>query len=252
MAKTTAITDLGEKIGGARKDLAVSTGPRITKPKIVDDTPAWARRYKPMQELDYKSKQPTGKWSLVDFEKNSRYGGRTIARGLSSEADAIAKIPLAAVSRNHTVRAINTNSKPGESTFAYEIWRKVTDRKQVKVVPQQFATRDDAMLHMAEHARKIIETKTGFGEEILAKPDIAKRVGPDVRSAKDIAGESFMKTLGMRGVEFGNWQGDRQHVMNHAFDAFQDLGHVTGIDPSDLSLKSDLGIAFVARGHGLS
>lgn len=249
--KTTAITDLGEKIGGARKDMAVATGPRVTKPKVVDDTPAWARRYKPMQELDYKTKQPIGTWSLVDFDKNSRFGGRTIARGLSSEADAISKIPLAAVSRNHTVRAVNTNAKPGEMTFAYEIWRKVTDRKQVKVVSQQFASRDEAMTHMAQNAQKIIETKTGFGEEILAKPDIAKRVGPAVRPG-DIAGEAFMKTLGMRGVEFGNWQGDRQHVMNHAFDAFQDLGHVTGIDPRDLSLKSDLGIAFGARGHGLS
>jgi len=153
---------------------------------------------------------------------------------------------MAAVARNHKVRDVGSRDEP-----KYEIWRDVTDRKRVRVTPETFKSRDDAMKFMAEHAVKIIETKTGFGEEILVKPEKVFRTGPEVRMG-DIASESFMKTLGMRAVEFGNWQGERQTVMNHAYDAMRDLAHVTGIAPQDVSLKSELGIAFGARGHGLS
>lgn len=42
------IDDLGEKIGGARKDMAVSVGPRRPRPKVdADPRPAWMRRFIP-------------------------------------------------------------------------------------------------------------------------------------------------------------------------------------------------------------
>lgn len=250
--KVTTIIDLGEKIGGARKDRAVKTGPRTTKPKVVDSRPAWARRYDVNQIVSSTNPREVGKWSLRDTLQKDWRGQAKLVRTFATEAEARDAIPLHAVARNHTARSVNVAPAGSPPDYRYEIWRKVTDRKNVRVVSEQFASRESALAHMAQNAQKIIETKTGFGEEILAKPDIAKRVGPDVRSAGNIAGEAFMKSLGMRGVEFGNWQGDRQHVMNHAYDAFQDLGHVTGIDPRSLSLNSDLGVAFGARGSGLS
>ena len=200
------IVDLGEKIGGARKDMAVSTGPRRPRPKIedTDPRPAWMRRYVAMEQIDRATKTGTGKWSLVDMGQNERYGGRVLMRDLPSEAAAEKAVPMAAVARNHRVRGVENNQ--------FEIWRDVTDRKRVKVTPERFASRDDAMRFMAENAVKIIETKTGFGEEILAKPEKVYRTGPQVRQG-DIAGESFMKQLGARAVEFGNWQGERQGVM---------------------------------------
>ena len=42
-AEPASIQDVGEKIGGARKDTAVSTG--TTRRKSDDDRPAWARRF---------------------------------------------------------------------------------------------------------------------------------------------------------------------------------------------------------------
>lgn len=243
------IKDLGEKIGGARKDKAVSTGPRRPRAKVETDTrPAWMRRFVAMEQLDRQTKAGTGKWSLVDMGQNERYGGRTVARDLPSKEAAEARIPIAAVARNHKVRMV---SDPETKEARYEIWREVTDRKRVKVISDTFTSQTAALEYMANNAVKIIETKTGFGEEILAKPEKVYRKGPDVRPG-DIAGEAFMKTVGARAVEFGNWQGERQSVMNHAYDAMIDLSHVTGIDPKDLSLKGDLAIAFGARGHGLS
>lgn len=242
MAKSSrTIGDLGEKIGGARKDRAVSTGPRKPRPVAVDtDTrPAWARRFITMQNIK------DGTWDLADTGKKGRFGGvQMVTRErFATEAEALARVPLAAVARNHRVSMASDGK--------FQIIRDVTDRKRVTIVQEKFDTREQAMNHLANNAEKIIETKIGFGEEILAKPEKVWRKGPDVRMG-DIAGESFMKTLGMRGVEFGNWQGERQSVMNHAYDAFQDLSHVTGIEPKDLSLKSDLAIAFGARGNGLS
>lgn len=244
------IRDFGEKIGGARKDGASKTGPRRQRAATVDTDPrpAWARRFHVMEQIDRVTKTGTGKWSIVDMGQNERYGGRSLMRDIASKEEAEKRLPLAAVARNHRVRPI-TDAASGETRF--EIWRDVTDRKRVKVTPETFATRDDAMRHMGEHAVKIIETKTGFGEEILAKPEKAFRTGPAVRKG-DVAGDAFLKDIGARAVEFGNWQGDRQAVVNHAYDAMRDLSHATGIAPKDLSLKGDLAVAFGARGHGLS
>jgi hypothetical protein len=64
----------------------------------------------------------------------------------------------------------------------------------------------------------------------------------------------FSDTFGFRGVEFGNWnnQEERQDVMNHAFDGLLDLAEVLNIPPKALSLNGELGLAFGARGQGLS
>lgn len=245
MSKRSAadqIDDLGEKIGGARKDTAQKLGPKRKTEKPTDDRPAWQRRYVVAEQIDRLTKLGTGRWSVLDTGKKGHYSGHpSVARDLPSEEAAKAAIPLAAVSRNHRV----SSTREGK----YIIQRQVTDHKRVQVVQQAFDTREAALQHMAQHAEKIVETKTGFGEEILARPEKVYRTGPQTR-AGDIAGESFLKSFGFRGVEFGHWQDDRQTVLNHAFDALHDLHELTGIDPKSVSLGGDLGLAFGARGHG--
>lgn len=252
-AKTPKIKDLGEKIGGARKDTAHKTGPRKPRSSAkaqadADPRPAWARRYTIMDELDRATGKPTGTYSIADTAKKSRWGVSAIARGLKSRAEAEAMIPMAAVSRNHRVYS-------GPEGKGFAIWRNVTDRKRVQIGTDTFPTREAAMEYMAKNAVKIIETKTGFGEEILAppKPDQVFRTGPAVRKG-NIKGSQFMKEFGFRGVEFGNWnnQIERQRVMNHAYDALRDLSEVTGLHPKAMSLDGKLGLAFGARGQGLS
>lgn len=143
-------------------------------------------------------------------------------------------------------------AKP-DPDYRYEIWRRVTDRKRVKVVTEQFDTREDAMKYMADNAVKIIETKTNFGEEILAKPDKVVRAGAERRTGPATK-EMFGKDFGFRSVEFGNWnnQDERQEVMNHAYDGLRDLAEVLDVPPKALSLNGELSLAFGARGQGLS
>lgn len=239
-----SIQDVGEKIGGARKDTATSTGRRGSAPKR-DERPGWMRRYDAMQSIK-DAGQGKAVWHLLDSKTGRPVRGQNYrAMEFGSEAEAQAAIPLVEVARNHRV-SMNDDGR-------FVIKRDVSDRKRVQVVQQAFATGDEAMQYMRDHAAEIIETKTSFGEEILPKPERVVREGSDRRKG-DIKGEDFIEDFGLRGVEFGNWnnQEERQEVMNHAFDALHDLADVMGVPPKALGLGGQLGLAFGARGHGLS
>lgn len=64
--------------------------------------------------------------------------------------------------------------------------------------------------------------------------------------------EDYLRTFGLRGVEFGNWmdtESSRVHVERCA-EAFSDLADAVGISARDLSMKGRLALAFGARGNG--
>ena len=236
-APVAPIQDFGEKIGGARKDLAQPTGPKAKATAApVETEPGWQRRFKPLQNM-LRSDET---WNLLDTKT-----GKPV-RGAEFKSEQAAKdaIPLIAVAQKHRVVAV----KDG-----FEIMRDVSDRKRVKVVDQVFPTRDAAMAHMSQHAQAIIETKTSFREELFARPEKVMRDGQPHRTG-NVAAEDFSKEFGFRGVEFGLWnnQDERQEVMNHAFDGLLDLADVLGVPPKALSLNGDLALAFGARGQGLS
>lgn len=146
---------------------------------------------------------------------------------------------------------------PVQPEYRYGIWRIVSDKKRVQVVKQTFDSEKEAMEFMAKHAADIIETKTSWREELIVKPDNAVRKGPERRQGPATA-EMFQDAFGFRGVEFGNWMrqaGDgkeRQEVLNHAYDGLLDLAELLGIPPKAISLNGELGLAFGARGQGLS
>lgn len=246
--QSEAITDLGEKIGAARKDTAVSRGGRVTKESTdtAENDATWRKRFEAVQ-INEQVDQP---WHILD-RKVRRFVRGDSMRNLefSSKEAAEKMIPLAAVALKHRVSLTSR----GDETPVYEIKRDVTDRKRITVVPEKFASREDAMKYMAEHAVEIIETKTSFGEEILPKPETVNRIGA-VRRSGDVVGKDFMDTFGFRGVEFGNWnnQEERQDVLNHAYDGLLDLAEVLNIPPKAISLNGDLALAFGARGQGLS
>lgn len=233
----STIEDFGEKIGGARKDLAQPTGPKTKAATAsVETEPGWQRRFQPLQNM--LRADPT--WNLID----SKTGKPVRGAEFKSEQAAKDAIPLIAVAQKHRVVAV----KDG-----FEIMRDVTDRKRVQVVDQIFPTREAAMAYMAANAKVIIETKTSFREELFARPEKVMRDGQPRRTGPATA-EDFSKTFGFRGVEFGNWnnQDERQEVMNHAYDGLLDLADVLGVLPKALSLNGDLALAFGARGQGLS
>ncbi|MGB4062536.1 MAG: PLxRFG domain-containing protein [Azonexus sp.] len=231
-----AIQDFGEKVGGARKDIAQPLGPKPKAAAPAVSEPGWRKRFTAVQNM--LRSEPS--WNLFDTKTSKPVRGAEF----KSEQEARDAIPMIAVAQKHRV------TSTGEG---FEIMRDVTDRKRIKVVDQIFPTRDAAMKYMAEHAAEIIETKTSFREELFAKPEKVMRQGSERRTGKATA-EDFTKTFGFRGVEFGLWnnQDERQEVMNHAYDGLLDLADVLDVPPKALSLNGDLALAFGARGQGLS
>lgn len=295
-----SIKDLGEKIGGARKDLAntsTSAEQAKTAPPKYDVAPTrdgrfwvvrhsksgrvlkdvrgwssqlyateeearqhadalngaagdakeatatWRKRFTVLESVG--ATNPDKRFMVFDTKTNRPLPGTAAATMEAAEK----LVPIAAVALKHRVYSARNT----DDTTVYEIWRNVTDRKRVKVVDQQFPTRDDAMTYMAKHAAAILETNTRFGEEVLAKPETVRRIG-EARRTGDVKGPDFIETFGFRGVEFGNWnnQAERQEVMNHAYDGLLDLAELLQVPPRALTLNGELSLAFGARGQGLT
>lgn len=81
--------------------------------------------------------------------------------------------------------------------------------------------------------------------------EAVERTGPTARN-KNIEGQDFIDTFGIRGGEFGNWvsETERQLNMNMCFESFKDLASVLGISDEAVGLNHKLNIAFGARGNG--
>lgn len=252
--QTQKIDDLGEKIGGARKDTALPTGKSPSKKaKTNDDKPTWAKRYSIMQVPDVMMDH-AGEWSIFDTKDKDRLGNPRMVGGRNNyyktKEAAEADLPLIAVAIKHRAYA---TAKRDDGSYGYEIYRNISDRKRVKVVDKVFDGMNQALEYMAKNAESILETNTIFGEIDLPVPEITNRVGVERRKG-DVQGQDFMDTFGFRGVEFGNWnnQTERQQLMNAAYDGLMDLADVLNLPPKALALNGDLALAFGARGQGLS
>lgn len=84
-------------------------------------------------------------------------------------------------------------------------------------------------------------------------PGTAVRTGPpNPRRPADADPNDLVNILGFRGVEFGNYvpQGERQQLINQAFDACFDLARLLRFRARGSSLDGALGIAFGSRGRG--
>lgn len=82
--------------------------------------------------------------------------------------------------------------------------------------------------------------------------DSVPRTGPDHRANRDVTAEDFRQAFAFRGVEFGNWaaQDERQKLINLAYDGLMDMARVLELPPRALSLNGTLGLALGARGSG--
>ncbi|MDH5298371.1 MAG: LPD5 domain-containing protein, partial [Desulfobulbaceae bacterium] len=235
-AGSNKIEDFGEKIGGARKDTADRGYQKPNRSKS-DTEPAWKKRFKALEKLD-----GSGRWIVSEVGKN-RFGYGS-SQAFETQEEAEAAIPLFAVAKMfHPYQ---------EKDGKWSIYKRVSDRKRLKMTDKPFDSREEAMKHMAANAEDLLDTKTTFGEEILPVPDNVTRRGTERRQG-DATPEMFMETFAPRGIEFGNWnnQEERQLVMNHAYDGLLDLADVLNIPPKALMLDGDLAIAFGARGQGL-
>ncbi|ELW85699.1 MULTISPECIES: PLxRFG domain-containing protein [Acinetobacter] len=240
------IRDLGEKIGGARKDTALSTG-KTNKTKNSDDRPTWAKRYVISEIVSSTNTEDNGKWVIEDSRKSDWKGNTKKMGTFSSKQEAEQMLPVLAVAQKHRIYARR------ESKGGFEIWRLINDYKRVKVINQVFETKEDAQNYLVKNAAQILEINTTFGEIDIPRPDNNLRKGVERRKG-DVKDTDFMDVFGFRGVEFGNWnnQVERQQLLNDAFDGLLDLADVLNIPPKAISLNGDLALAFGARGQGLS
>jgi hypothetical protein len=87
----------------------------------------------------------------------------------------------------------------------------------------------------------------------LRGEDNRPREGDKLRKPNEnIDPDQFMSRFGFRGVEFGNYVGNklRQKNLNETYDALNDLASVLNIPVEALALNGTLALAFGARGHG--
>jgi hypothetical protein len=92
----------------------------------------------------------------------------------------------------------------------------------------------------------------------IDKPHLSRigRTGIDWRQGKDVDEALFMKVLGLRGIEYGEWipkvgeESERQIILNMAFDGLCDLAHALKIPPKCISLGGNLALGFGSRGRG--
>lgn len=230
------IADFGEKIGGARKDVAKPLGKRGTK--VVDTRPAWQRKYVVLENKN-------NKWEVA-IESNVRgMLAQVIRKEFESKAEAEAALPMIELSRHHRVYNV---SKSGDKPD-YAIVRVLDGGKKTPVIKKGFANEKEAMEYMAKHPKEIIEHKFEF--PVRPWLDRIERAGTEHLKG-NVTTKMFQDKFGFRGGEFGNWNmgGDGQQVLNHAYNALLDLAETLNVPPKALSLDGKLAIAFGARGHG--
>ncbi len=102
---------------------------------------------------------------------------------------------------------------------------------------------------------KTFETVKGKGENDFDPAQVYVTDRADRKGGRsiDASADFITKSLGMRGLQWGNSVTDdeRQLHLKHAAEAFVDLADATGLDDSHMSLGGTLGLAIGARGHGL-
>lgn len=241
--RSRIVEDFGEKIGGARKDMARPLGPR--KKKSEDDTrPGWMRRYEIRRITASLKPEEEGKWTVADTRKKDYFGMPHTIGIYDSKEQAEKAIPIREVARTHGITSLGTGDDQ-----QFVIYRKVSDRKR-PVVKGGFQTYEDAQRYMATHPEEVIEHQ--FPRyETFQYLDHVQREHPKKRSG-DIKPKDFQETFGFRGGEFGNWQSGQsgQVALNHAYDALSDLAEVLDLPARAVSLDGQLAIAFGARGTG--
>ena len=273
-APQAKIEDFGEKIGGARKDMYVNLEPGEKRTKAKSEKKAddglkdrpWLRDYeikqgedgrwilthKPSEEAR-KRANTVSSWIIGIYGQPKKRPVETKTYDTREEAEHHAAID--AVSEKHRVFK--------RSNGEFEISRRIGGQKDYHwfALKTGFKTEKEALTYMALHPVEVLQIRTSFGEADLPKPNIKgwndARTGKApqrLKADQNATADMFTNTFGFRGVQFGNWENqiERQSVMNAAYEGLLDLADIIGVNPKIISLNGELGLAFGARGQGLS
>ena len=266
------IDDVGEKIGGARKDLWRERG------LSVNDLSGMSGG----EQAQYATKDNV--WPKIDYAKRIADGMEPKAAALLKQIrDGIASKPRADTAEGRrlyvetlgmlrdmaadarTVDDVKGLSNRLTSTLGVQngdraslqrLWAIYKGRTNPVRIGWDDERRADRLLKQGwpTPAKGERSTTGGDARETPDRPylDKLQRTGEDIRGGRDVTGDEVRETFGFRGIEYGNYaaQDERQRLLNLAFDGLHDLAGLLGVPPKAISFNGTLGIAFGARGGG--
>lgn len=270
------IEDVGEKIGGARKDrwaergLDLSDLDTMTEGEaatVVNKESVWPKAdYGKMIDEGAEPNAVAAIKIIRDRiaktpRKNTPEGRRNYVEMMGIVRDVLSSAKtMEDVSKAHNIifeqagwpAGIRYAVDPAVREKVFSIYRGRKDplslgwdekRRISKMIEGGFPAKKEGGIRSAEDEGKIPE-----------RPhlDIVERTGEDIRGNQDITGDDLLKDFGFRGIEHGNWaaQDERQKSLNLAYEALHDLANILGIPPRAVSLNGTLGLAFGSRGGG--
>lgn len=272
--------DVGEKIGGARKDfyanrLKVSDLDAmndIEKTQLVTKDNIWPKlNYPAMREAGVAPDAAYAiKWlkdKIAVRCQNSQHARAYITavdlirdemetvKTLNDFRDSCERIVerIKEIEPEHA-RYSYTVASPTHASLSYDAVRVLANPYKATSMAR---VRTNSGTSWDKLIRPESNTKRSTGEKERNRPsrphlDKIERSGSEWRQGRDVTGEEMLQTFGFRGIEYGNWlpQDERQTVLNHAYDAFMDMANVLGVPPKAMSLDGTMAIAFGARGKG--
>lgn len=272
------IRDVGEKIGGARKDTWA------TRDMVANDLDALnERELHEFVKKDAVYKRPDYAKIAADVDRPTAFAVKTVYDAIPNPGERLTRDEfkgyVEAVGRARD--ALEQIKKPEdvegllEKVFGKDIasgtgWSRRINReaegyRALKLLGNKFLRAvqvskrdiDNRLARQPAWPGKATKEAAAGGKQRLVpeRPEPLSnvtRTGNDYRGGKDVGAEDFRKAFGFRGVEFGNWadQKDRQASLNHAYDALHDMADALGIPPQAVGLNGQLGMAFGARGKG--
>lgn len=222
------IQDFGEKIGGARKDLAQPrTETKITKEVTHDYTVAttengYSVNFKNKILKDGFKMRLDAEQYILDFKENIKNNMAFVEEGSNGKDEKRYAIKL-------------RNPRTLKSEYTSKVFKNRLDAESYAIA---------LSIYLKEHGKN------------LFRPQIQKveRINPNIKNATKTTGNDILNNFGFKGGEFGNWvnQTERQEFLNYAQNAFTDLATALDIDASSLGQNNEMNIAFGSRGKGLT
>jgi hypothetical protein len=277
------IEDVGEKIGGARKDFA-------KRPMVVGDLAGMnplertelVARNNIWPAIDFKAMQAAGvpyniaagishlRRSLADKPKNGTAEGYITAVG--KIRDAFANVKTMDDYKNASDKVIEAYGYVRRDEATGRENRRIDDRDFYDAVGSKVpylllnsqpcfaagraAAADYESYFARAEARANAAKRTRETREVVeVRPHLASISQDgfhDYSEGRDLTGEDFLKDFGLRGVEFGNWvdQKERRAVVKMGYNALHNLAKALDIPPTSIGIGGRLALAFGSRGVG--
>jgi hypothetical protein len=277
------IADVGEKIGGARKDFAkrpmvigdlAGMNP-LERTELVKRSNIWpAIDFKKMQEAGVPYNIAAGishlRRSLADKPKNGSVEGYITAVG--KIRDAFANVKTMEDYKNASDQVVEAYGYVLRDESTGHESRGIEDRDFFDAVGSKVpylllnsqpcfaagraAAADYETYFARAEARANAAQRTRETREVVeVRPHLASISQDgfhDYSEGRDLTGEDFLKDFGLRGVEFGNWvdQKERRAVVKMGYNALHNLAKALDIPPTSIGIGGRLALAFGSRGLG--